>query len=134
VTYQFEEMIILTNTGTTSHTWSVLFGGTATFTRINYLARAYTATANALTALSSIFASVASAVAVTAASTSATENVQIELRGVMTINAGGTVIPQIKASAQPGASGTPGVTIKAGSFFRCWPIGAAATAAVGNWS
>lgn len=133
-TYAFEEVIYLTNTGTTSHTWSILFAGTASFTRIAYEADAYTATSNALTALSSIFATVATAIAVTAASTSATENVQIRVRGIMTINAGGTVIPQIKASAQPGASGTPGVTVKAGSYFRCWPLGAAANANVGNWS
>lgn len=134
VKYAFEEVIYLTNTGTTSHTWSVLFGGTASFTRIAYWAAAYTATANALTALSSIFAAVATAIGVTAASVSATENVQIILRGVMDINAGGTVIPQIKASAQPGLSGTPGVTVLAGSYFRIWPLGLAATATVGNWS
>lgn len=132
--YEFEMDIWLTNTGTTSHTWSMLFGGAATFTRIFYAAEAYTAASNALTALLSIFGAAATAVVVTGAQTSATENVRIKARGIMDINAGGTVIPQILASAQPGASGTPGVTIKAGSYFRCWPVGAAATAAVGNWS
>jgi hypothetical protein len=132
--YEFEMDVWLTNTGTTSHTWSMLFGGTATFTRIFYAAEAYTAASNALTALLSIFGAAATAVVVTGAQTSATENVRIKARGIIDINAGGTVIPQISASAQPGATGTPGVTIKVGSYFRCWPVGAAATAAVGNWS
>lgn len=132
--YEFEMDVWLTNTGTTSHTWSLLFGGAATFTRIWYAAEAYTATSNALSALLSIFGAVATAVAVTGAQTSATENVRIKARGIMDINAGGTVIPQIQASAQPGLSGTPGVTVKTGSYFRCWPVGVAATAAVGNWS
>src|SRR5208337_4301803 len=35
-TYEFEAVYLITNTGTTSHTWSVLFGGTATFTSLAY--------------------------------------------------------------------------------------------------
>ena len=132
--YQFEEFVWVTNTGTTSHTWAVLFGGTATFTRIAYLAQATTSTGAALTAVSQIPAAVATAITVTAASTSATENVVIKRSGIMTVNVGGTVIPQIIASARPGASGTPGVTIKAGSHFRIYPIGAAANIVIGNWS
>lgn len=132
--YAFEEEIYLTNTGTTSHTWAILFAGAATLTRIFYAAEAYTAASNALTALLSIFGVAATAVVVTGAQTSATENVRIKVRGVIDVNAGGTFIPQFQASAQPGLSGTPGVTIKTGSYFRCWPLGAAATAAVGNWS
>lgn len=132
--YEFEMDVWLTNTGTTSHTWALLFGGAASFTRIFYAAEAYTAASNALTALLSIFGAAATAVVVTGASTSATENVRIKARGIMDINAAGTVIPQIQASAQPGATGTPGVTIKTGSYFRIWPVGAAATASVGNWS
>ncbi len=71
----------ITNTGTTSHTWSLLFGGAAAFTRIFYAAEAYTATSNALSALLSIFGTVATAVVVTGAQTSATENARIKARG-----------------------------------------------------
>lgn len=135
-TYSFEAMYYLSNTGTTSHTWSTLFAGTATFTSIAYLAMAYTGTTSGatITAMSAAQVAVATAVAVTAASTSATEFVTVWLRGVMRINAAGTLIPQLKASARPGATGTPGVTILAGSYFRAWPLGVDTVASVGNWS
>lgn len=135
-TYMFEAMYYLSNTGTTSHTWSTLFAGTATFTSIAYLASAYTGTTSGatITAMSAAQVAVATAVAVTAASTSATEFCTFWLRGVMRINGAGTLIPQLKASARPGASGTPGVTILAGSYFRAWPLGSDTVASVGNWT
>lgn len=134
--YFFEAMYQLSNTGTTSHTWGTLFAGTASFTSIDYTAMAYTGTTSGvtITALSALQIAIATVVPVTAASTSATEFVTIILKGIMRINAGGTVIPQIKASAQPGASGTPGVTMLAGSYFRVWPVGLNTVAVVGNWS
>lgn len=132
--YQFDQFVWVTNTGTTSHTWALVYGGTATFTRLAYLAQATTSSGAALTAVSQIPSTVATATVVTAASTSATENVLIKVSGIMTINAGGTVIPSIVASARPGQTGTPGVTIKAGSHFRIAPIGAAANIVIGNWS
>lgn len=135
-TYFFEAVYHLSNTGTTSHTWSTLFAGTATITNIFYdvIARTGTTSAATITAASSLRVAVATAVAVTAASTSATEFVTITLRGVIETNAAGTLIPQVKASAQPGATGTPGVTMLAGSYFRAWPVGSSTVAAVGNWS
>jgi hypothetical protein len=97
-------------------------------------ARTGTTSGATITALSDLQVAVATAVAVTAASTSATEFVTIFLRGIMRINAAGTIIPQIQASAQPGLSGTPGVTVLAGSYFRCWPLGVDTVASAGNWS
>jgi hypothetical protein len=136
--YFFEAQYTISNTGTTSHTWATLFalGGGASVTSIAYTAMARTGTTSAvtITALSSVQIAVATQVPVTAASTSATEFVTIYLRGVIRMNAGGTVTPQIQASAQPGLSGTPGVTVLAGSFFRAWPIGSNTVASVGNWS
>lgn len=134
--YLFEAMYQISNTGTTSHTWSTLFGGTATLTSIAYTVLAYTGTTSGvtLTAISAAQAAVATAVAVTAASTSATEFVTVILKGVIRVNAAGTLIPQFKASAQPGLSGTPGVSVLAGSYFRIWPVGNGTVASVGNWS
>jgi hypothetical protein len=128
-TYEFEATFIITNTGTTSHTWSVLFGGGATFTNIGYVARAHTSTGNTLTAVSEIYAVAATAVVVTAASTSATENVVITLRGTMRVNGAGTVIPQVQLSAATGTA----ASMLTNSFFRLWPIGVNTVAAVGNW-
>lgn len=134
--YFFEAVYNLSNTGTTSHTWATLFGGTATFTGCFYdiLARTGTTSAATITAMSSLRAAVATATVVTAASTSATEFVNIRLSGIIEINAAGTLIPQVQASAQPGASGTPGVTMLKGSYFRLWPVGSNTVATVGNWS
>lgn len=132
--YQFDQFVWVTNTGTTSHTWGLVYGGTATLTRIAYLAQATTNTGAALTAVSQIPSVVATSTVITAASTSATENVLVKVSGIVTVNAAGTFIPSIIASARPGASGTPGVTIKAGSNFRIAPIGAAANIVIGNWS
>jgi len=132
-TYLFEAQYILTNTGTTSHTWAVLFGGTATFTSILYSIFGLSATGSApATGGLTGYATVATAVVATAASTSATENVTIQMTGTLVVNAGGTLIPQMQASARPGASGTPGVVVKKGSFFRLWEM--APVAALGNWS
>lgn len=134
-TYFFEGQYILTNTGTTSHTWAILFalGGGASLTDIAYSvfglsAGASTPATGGLTG----WANVATAIVVTAASTSATENVTIQFTGYLKVNAGGTLTPQMQASARPGASGTPGVTIKKGSFFRLWQMSGAGF--VGNWS
>lgn len=132
--YMFEAYYNITNTGTTSHTWAVTFGGTATFgTGTSYQAYGISGTAAntpAAGGLSGFFSgtNLATVVVVTAASVSATEQVAIELAGVIVVVNGGTLIPQVKLSAA-----TTGVeTMLAGSFFRIWRVGAAG--AVGAWS
>lgn len=132
-TYAFEAQYILTNTGTTAHTWAVLFGGNATATSVAYTIFGQSATGSAPTTGGLTgWSNALTAVVATPSSTSATENVVIQLTGVITVNAGGTLIPQMQASARPGATGTPGVIVKRGSFFRIWEMSSSAT--VGNWS
>ncbi len=116
--------------GTTSHTTAVLFGGTATFTSIRYIAMVSNPTGNTLSNLQSIVGDVATAVTLTAANTSATENLIISLKGNMRINAGGTVIPQFQYSVAPG--GAP--TIKADSYFRLWKVGQNTLTVGGSWA
>ena len=96
-------------------------------------ARGYTATSNALTTVTGIYvsgASVSSVTVMTTASTSATENVVIMLKGRININAGGTLIPQVKASAQP--NGTE--TMLAGSYIKLTPMGANTVTTSGSWT
>lgn len=137
-TYIMEFLYNLTNTGTTSHTWATAFGGTATFSAgTNYQVfgnSGVTASTPATGGLSGFIASttLTTAVVCTAASVSATEQVAIEGYGTLVVNAGGTLIPQLKASARPGATGTPGVILLAGSYFRIWEMGTSNF--VGNWS
>lgn len=135
-TYFFDALYMLSNTGTTSHTWSTLFGGTATYTGITYYVQGYTGITSAatITAASGLQINVATAVPVTAASTSATEFVSLKLNGIIRVNGAGTIIPQMQASTRPGASGTPGVNVLTGSYFRLWPVGNNSVVSVGNWS
>jgi hypothetical protein len=112
-----------------------LFGGTATITAAGTMlyADGYTATSNALTTPSRIYvsgASISSVTVMTSASVSATENVVIKVRGRININAGGTLIPQVKLSAA--TTGT--AKVLAGSFFKAWPLGSSGVQTVGNWS
>lgn len=133
-TYLFEANYNITNTGTTSHTWATAFGGTATFSAGSgyqvFGVTGTTASTPAAGGLSGFIASttLSTAVVCTAASTSATEQVSIELSGTLVVNAGGTLIPQVKLSAA--TTGTE--TMLAGSYFRIWEVDGTGT--VGQWS
>lgn len=130
-TYQFEAIYYITRSaGTTSHVLYNLFGGTATFTSITYLAESTSTAGNALGTIDRIYGTSAAALTVAGASTTANENITLTLKGIMRINAAGTVIPQIQYSAAPG--GAP--TILKNSYFKLTPIGDSSVVAVGNWS
>jgi hypothetical protein len=94
------------------------------------LAETTSTTGNVLGAVSRIYGTGVGALTVTAASTSATENITVILKGMIRTNAGGTVIPQIQYSAAPG--GTP--TVVRNSYFRLTPVGNSSVVSVGNWS
>ena len=129
--YLFEAVYFITRAaGTTSHTTAVLFGGTATLTSITYRAEATSSTGNALTTPSVIYGTAGTAVTVTAASTSATENITIKINGIVRTNGSGTFIPQFQYSSAPG--GAP--TILKNSYIVLRPIGTSTATNVGNWS
>ncbi len=131
--YFFEGKLYLARTaGTTSHTTSFLFGGTATFTSINGICYATNSTGGVPVIVSPVNTKidVATATAVVGASTSSTENNVIEVSGIMRMNGAGTVIPQFIYSAAPGQA----PTIKQNSYFRLFPIGSDTVLNVGNWS
>lgn len=127
-TYFFDAYLYL-STGTTTHTTAFGFGGTATFTSILYDSTLVSAAATTIsTTTSSLEVITASATVLNATSTAATT--KIRLRGVMRINAGGTIIPQITFSAGP--TGT--CQTNTNSWFRAWPVGSNTVEAVGNWA
>jgi hypothetical protein len=127
--YAFKGQLRLSRAaGTVSHTTGVLFGGTATLTQISYLARCKEGDANTLADLSAIWAAAATELVVKAASTSTTEQIIIEVEGIVVINAAGTLIPQFQYSAAPG--GAPSVLT--GSNFFLKPLGAATE--YGTWA
>jgi hypothetical protein len=133
VTYGFELVYQITNTGTTSHTWAILFGGTATFTYFvmqGYGNSSGTANAAATGGLSGFTTAAGTAFVLTAASTSATEQVSIEAMGEFKVNAGGTFIPQVQMSAAPGGA----QAMVAGSMIEIFPQQPNASNFLGNWS
>lgn len=128
--YVFEAVYYITRSaGTTSHTLSTLFALTGTLTSITYTADTTSTTGNTLGAVSRIYGTAATATAVTAASSSATENITVVLRGIVKSNAAGTFTPQIQYSAAPG--GAP--TVLTNSYIKLVPLGTSAVLSVGNW-
>lgn len=130
-TYRIKGLLNLTRAaGVTSHTTGLLFGGTATIASILYHALCRTGDVATNIALNSTLIAVATNTTVKAASTSATENITVQIEGVVRFTTGGTFIPQFQYSAAPG--GTP--TIKANSFFEMIPVGDNNFATKGTWA
>jgi hypothetical protein len=128
--YFMEAVYYITRSvGTTSHTLSTLFAVSSALTGITYTADTTSTTGNTLGSVSRIYGTAATAVAVTAASTSATENITVIIRGIVRTNAATTFTPQIQYSSAPG--GAP--TILTNSHIRLTPIGTNAVTFVGNW-
>lgn len=128
--YFMEAVYIITRAvGSNSHTLSTLFALSSALTGITYTADTTSTTGNSLGAVSRIYGTAATAVAVTGASTSSTENITVIIRGTVRTNASTTFTPQIQYSAAPG--GAP--TFLAGSYIKLIPIGNNAVTYVGNW-
>jgi len=133
--YQFEYFYALSKTaGTTSHTLSLLFGGTATVNNIIYnIIRISSGTSlidfsnNAL----QYTIQTASSTAITGAIVTTTRYEQAIIKGTVSINAGGTFIPQYTLSAAPGGA----YSTLAGSYFSITPLSASgANTSIGSWA
>ena len=131
-TYEFTGLLETSRSaGTTSHTTSVQFGGSLTIGSMIYRANCRTGDANSLAADNTVDVTDANPIVVKAASTSATEQISIFVRGIVRVTVAGTLIPQFIYSAAPG--GAP--TIKKNSFFRLNKLDASATqTARGTWA
>lgn len=132
--YEFEGVFnIVKSAGTTSHTIAFGFSGTATLNNIGYYATVVGGTTSAVTSagLNVNMATAATSTVLTGAITSAAEYIEIVVKGTVSINAGGTFIPQYTLSAAPGGA----YTTQAGSYMKIKPIGAAgANVSVGTWA
>lgn len=133
--YRFDAVYALSKTaGTTSHTISLLFGGTATLNNIGYLnAGLFKSTGFAAVTAPDVasYIQVASATTVTASTTAASVQYICTLSGCVSVNAGGTFIPQYQLSAAPGGA----YSTAANSYFKIYPIGASgANVSVGTWA
>jgi hypothetical protein len=135
--YGFQAVYGMTKTaGTTSHTLAIGFGGTATVNNVAYEALQATDASSTFTALTYAtgainFLTTATSSVISAASTSAARCWLVKLSGTVSINAGGTFIPQYTLSAAPGGA----YSTVAGSYIRFTPIGAAGSnSSQGTWS
>jgi hypothetical protein len=131
--YEFEAMIYLNRTaGTTSHTISLGFAGTATINNIQYQGYATFSPAAAVTSADSFFASTtASAFVATAATVSGTAAYFGLIKGTVSINAGGTFIPQYTLSAAPGGA----YSTQIGSYIKISALSASgANTSIGTWA
>lgn len=127
-TYLFEGIVYLA-TGTTSHTVSFNFGGTATYTSAAFYAEFLNvAAAGTPTSPVSTFWTANTGGVISPASTVATK--MFWVRGALRINGAGTVIPQIAFSVAP--TGTNQTSTN--SYFAMTPIGSNTFASIGSWA
>jgi hypothetical protein len=128
-TYFFKGLYVITRAaGTTAHTTGTLFAGTATFTSFFYETDASTLGGAGTNTVTRAWSSDPTTVRVSSASSSAaTEHLKMQVEGVMSVNAGGTFIPQFQFSAAPG--GAP--TVVKNSYFQWYAVGDGTVAQVG---
>jgi hypothetical protein len=138
--YAFEAEYVFTKTaGTTAHTFGLGFAGTATvnnllYTSLNYFTNAALNSPLNTASIAITYCSInqtANTSGVGSTSASATQTQTFKLKGTISVNAGGTLIPQYTLSAAPGGA----YTTAAGSYFMIYPIGASgANTSVGTWA
>lgn len=118
-TYKMEGLYIL-NTGATTHTTAMAFalGGGASVTSWEYIVNLWSAALNTITTTQSTTHVSGVASKVLNATSTAVYTI-IKFEGIVRMNAGGTVTPQINFSANP--TGTN--LTKVGSFIQFTPIG-----------
>lgn len=135
IVYAFEGLYLMSKTaGATSHRIGLGFGGTATINNIAHAgpvvfgASAFPLADASVTNYASAQAANAS---VSNAGAAAVLSFAVLIRGTVSINAGGTFIPQYTLSAAPGGA----YTTLAGSWISFAPIGAAGSnSSEGTWS
>lgn len=140
--YAFEAVYILTKTaGATTHVVQTLFGGTVTINDIVYTGLSTWnnvtlpsyANSGANNFISAISNSATTAINATPNVNTATAAVTIQLKGTVSVNTGGTFIPQYLLTVAPGGA----YTVQPGSFIRFTSLGASGTTTPttqGTWS
>tara|TARA_R110000868_G_scaffold388743_1_gene657803 strand:+ start:1176 stop:2030 length:855 start_codon:yes stop_codon:yes gene_type:complete len=133
--YEFEAVCAFSKTaGTTSHTFALGFGGTASINNIAYQAYnslSATAFSTVEQTTTASFIQVATSSVLTGASTGAFRSYVFLLKGTVSINAGGTFIPQYTLSAAPGGAYSTAI----GSYIKIYPLGASGAANnIGSWA
>ena len=134
--YAFEAVYAFSKSaGVTSNTIAIGFAGTATINNILYDVITSivnsTSTVNINTTQTVGYVNTTAATVVTNAVGTANATSSVVIRGTVSVNAGGTFIPQYTLSAAPGGA----YSTVAGSYFLIYPIGASGSATnVGTWA
>ncbi len=135
-TYHFEAVYSLNKSaGTTSHTIGTSFGGTATLNNISYQLTTMDSSVSYVASLDAqqtiLWIQSASNQAIIAAATAANLFISARITGTVSVNTGGTFIPQYTLSAAPGGA----YTTAAGSYFLIYPVGASGSnTLIGTWA
>lgn len=136
--YQFEGVYALNRSaGTTSHSIGVGFGGTATLNNIayqmagQYNSLGFTSTTSAIANTLPWFVQTASNTVLITGITSAPTYLMFLVTGTVSVNVGGTFIPQYTLSATPGGA----YSTQAGSYFKISPLAASGSNVnIGSWA
>lgn len=133
--YEFEcHYVIAKTAGTTDHSINNGYGGTATINNILYSVISVSdTTALPISTNAPYGAAINTATAskVTTSTTNSTMTRSFTIRGAVSINAGGTFIPQYTCTAAPGGA----YSTVAGSYFLIYPVGASGSnTSVGTWA
>ena len=134
--YAFEAVYYFNKTaGATSHTLGIGFGGSATLNSILYGGISFDGSTVLPTRANSGTSQIASAsatnLAITGAIASAASTSFSSIKGIVSINGGGTFTPQYTLSAAPGGA----YSTMANSYFLIYPIGASGSNVnVGTWA
>jgi hypothetical protein len=135
--YEFELAFgISKSTGTTSHNFGYNFGGTATLNNIGFLVlgAAQSSSFGPLAGASTMveqWSTTATNTNTVAGITSAAYYHSATIKGTVSVNAGGTFIPNYQCSAAPGGA----YTTSLGSYIKIYPLGASGAANnIGSWA
>ena len=126
-TYEFVLDFSLSSMSSTSGSFGVTLGGTATVGAYAWNARALkVATLATASSASTAFSATASLTSVPTASTAT--NGWCHATGVLVVTSGGTVIPQVTLGVAAAA------VVGVGSRFEIYPLGSSTTTKTGNWN
>jgi len=130
--YAFEGLFVMVKSNGSAVAGNMGFGGTATVNNILYQTHSVFDAGGIPQVDTTTNLAVNNTTALTAFTTSASvATISAFFTGTVSINAGGTFIPQFSQSAA--GSGT--VSNQAGAYFRIYPIGTAGSAvSVGTWA
>jgi hypothetical protein len=125
-TYWIEGEYYTTHSAT-AHSIAIGFAGTATFTSVSYSSLAWITAAGTQTLTQA--ATLIQSASMTVVNTSGSNAQEVvKFSGFISVNAGGTVIPQLKFSVAPGGT----VLVKAGTYIKFTPVGTSSVESIGN--